>query len=83
MKGMTSRGLYDFGHFFSPNIGRFFEVEANLKLPTPWYRLELVPSEIGQLCAHQSMTHTHDSYLMTHTPSDRGGIDLCAVCPKN
>ena len=49
----------------------------------PWYQYVLVPSEIGRLCASKSWGCPHDSYPVTHTPSDRGGIDLWAVSPKN
>ena len=52
-------------------------------MPTPWYQYVLVPSEIGRLCASKSWGCPHDSYPVTHTPSDRGGIDLWAVSPKN
>lgn len=62
-------------------IVRHFMVPSVLKGVTPWYQLELVSSEFGRLCADHVLKGfprfiPHESYRMTHTPSDREGLEL-------
>ena len=40
------------------------------------------PSGIGRLCADPCSSGLHDSYPMSHTSLDRGGIELCLVTSK-
>ena len=46
---------------------------------TRWYQLVLFPGEIGRLCADHCSSGLHDSYPMSHTSSDGGGIELHPV----
>ena len=46
-----------------------------LDTSAPWYQLELIPSEIGRLCAEHFWRVSHDSNGI----SDRRGIELCSV----
>ena len=48
-------------------------------LVAPWYQHVLVPGEIGRLCADHCSSGLHDSYPMSHTSSDGGGIELHPV----
>ena len=69
MEKMYHAYLANFMHNSDPNNGTGVKISQNMQLvrfsssDAPWYQLELVPSEIGRLCAHQflrgvPMTHT-------------------------
>ena len=47
-----------------------------------WYQHVLVPSEIGRLCSDHCSSGLLDSYPMSHTSFDRGGIELHPVSSK-